>query len=77
MTDPKYVVALDISQAASDDEQLGGGKILGMKDKHGRKFNCQIPINTSPDDEATGNGDSLVRQLLAIPVQSFCTLTDA
>ena len=64
MTDPKYVVALDISRATSEDEQSGGGKLLGMKDKHGRKFNCQIPDLSSTDHQASGNADSLVSQLL-------------
>ncbi|CAL8464823.1 g4358 [Coccomyxa elongata] len=59
MTDPKYVVALDITRAVSKYEQSGGGKLLGMKDKHGRKFNCQIPNISSTDDQASGNADSL------------------
>ncbi len=68
VTDPKYVVALDITRAVSKDEQTDGGKLLGMKDKHGRKFNCQIPKISSTDDQASGNADSLVRQLLKTPV---------
>ncbi|BDA50418.1 probable protein OS-9 at N-terminal half [Coccomyxa sp. Obi] len=59
VTDPKFVVALDVSRAASQDEQPAAGKLLGMKDKRGRKFNCQIPDISSTDDQATGNAGSL------------------
>ena len=62
VTDPKYIVALDVRRGASENKELGGARMLAMKDKHGRKFSCLIPaINATDGEETTGDADSLVR----------------